>query len=145
MKDRDASPHPGPWRVMNVDSEFAGLVVAVGFLVMGFVSMPIATGFVLGAISLGVVVALLLRFTPKKFTRVALGTVIIREILEHRSAAPFAPLQVLAHLGLARALALNGDNQNSKRAYEEFFTLWKDADPDIPILKEAKAEYAKLM
>lgn len=62
---------------MNVDSEFAGLLVAVGFLVMGFVSMPIATGFVLGAITLGVVVALLLRFTPKKFSRVVLGTVLI--------------------------------------------------------------------
>lgn len=62
---------------MRVDSELAGLLVAVGFLVMGFVSMPIATAFVLGAIALGVVVALLLRFTPKKFTRVALGTVIV--------------------------------------------------------------------
>ncbi len=62
---------------MRVDSEFAGLLVAVAFLVMGFVSMPIATLFVLGAVALGVVVALLLRFTPKKFTRVALVTVII--------------------------------------------------------------------
>jgi len=77
MKDRDASRHPGPFRIMQVDSEIAGLLVAVGFLVMGFVSMPIATGFVLGAIALGVVVALVLRFTPKKLTRVVLGTVII--------------------------------------------------------------------
>jgi hypothetical protein len=77
MKDRDANRHPGPWRIMQVDSEFAGLLVAVGFLVMGLLSMPIATGFVLGAIALGVVVALLLRFTPKKFTRVVLGTVIV--------------------------------------------------------------------
>src|ERR1700729_3685831 len=53
MKDRDASRHPGPFRIMQVDSEIAGLLVAVGFLVMGFVSMPIATGFVLGAITLG--------------------------------------------------------------------------------------------
>ncbi len=77
MKDRDASRHPGPFRIMQVDSEIAGLLVAVGFLVMGFVSMPIATGFVLGAITLGVVVALLLRFTPRKFTRVAVVMVII--------------------------------------------------------------------
>ncbi len=77
MKDRDASRHPGPFRIMQVDSEIAGLLVAVGFLVMGFVSMPIATGFVLGAIALGVIVALVLRFTPKKFTRVVMGTVII--------------------------------------------------------------------
>src|ERR1039458_3583099 len=77
MKDRGASRHPGPFRIMQVDSEIAGLLVAVGFLVMGFVSMPIATGFVLGAIALGVIVALVLRFTPKKFSRVVLGTVII--------------------------------------------------------------------
>jgi len=62
---------------MQVDSELVGLLVATGFLVMGLVSMPIATGFVLGAIALGVVVALLLRFAPKKFSRVAVGTVII--------------------------------------------------------------------
>jgi hypothetical protein len=62
---------------MQVDSEFIGLLVAVGFLVMGLVSMPIATGFVLGAIALGVFVALLLRSAPKKFSRVAVGTIII--------------------------------------------------------------------
>ena len=66
MKDHDASRHPGPWRVMRVDSETAGILVAVGFLAMGFVSMPIATVFVLGAIALGVVVALLLRFIPNR-------------------------------------------------------------------------------
>ena len=77
MKDRDTSRHPGPFRIMQVDSEIAGLLVAVGFLVMGFVSMPIATGFVVGAVALGVIVALVLRFTPKKLTRVVLGTVII--------------------------------------------------------------------
>jgi len=62
---------------MRVDSEFAGILVAVGFLVMGLVSMPLATSFVLGAITLGVVFALLLRFTPKKFSPVVVGTVII--------------------------------------------------------------------
>jgi hypothetical protein len=77
MKDRDASRHPGPWRVMKVDSEFAGLLVAVGFLVMGFVSMPIATWFILGAVALGVFVALVLRFIPKKYSRVVVGTVVI--------------------------------------------------------------------
>jgi len=61
---------------MQLDSEFAGLLVAVGFLVMGLVSMPLATGFVLGAIALGVVVALLLRFAPRKLSRVIVGTVI---------------------------------------------------------------------
>ena len=50
----------------------------------------------------------------------------------------------LAHLGLARAYALQGDTAKAKSAYKDFLTLWKDADPDIPILKQAKAEYAKL-
>ena len=77
MENRDAKRHPGPWRVMQLDSEFAGLLVAVGFLVMGLVSMPLATGFVLGAIALGVVVALLLRFTPRKLSRVIVGTLVV--------------------------------------------------------------------
>jgi hypothetical protein len=77
MEDHDAKRHPGPWRVMQVDSEFAGILLAVGFLVMGLVSMPVGTGFVLGSMTLGVVVALLLRFIPKKYSRVVLGTVII--------------------------------------------------------------------
>jgi hypothetical protein len=77
MENRDAKRHPGPWRVMQLDSEFAGLLVAVGFLAMGLVSMPLATGFVLGAITLGVVVALLLRFVPQKFSRVIVGSVVV--------------------------------------------------------------------
>jgi len=60
-----------------MDSEFAGIIVAVGFLVLGLVSMPLATAFILGAIALGVVIALLLRFTPKKVSRVVFGTAII--------------------------------------------------------------------
>jgi eukaryotic-like serine/threonine-protein kinase len=47
-------------------------------------------------------------------------------------------------LGLARALVLEGDTSNARIAYQDFFALWKDADTDIPILKEAKAEYAKM-
>jgi len=50
----------------------------------------------------------------------------------------------LAHLGLGRALAAGGETANALAAYEDFFALWKDADPDIPILKQAKAEYEKL-
>jgi len=50
----------------------------------------------------------------------------------------------LSYLGVARASALAGDTAKAGRAYQDFFTLWKDADPDIPILKQAKAEYAKL-
>ena len=62
---------------MNVDSEFAGLLVAVGFLVLGLVSMPIATVFVFGTIALGAVVALLLRFIRKKSGGTIVGTLII--------------------------------------------------------------------
>lgn len=66
---------------MSVDAEVAGILVALGFLVMGIVSMPLATWFFLGAIALGVVVALLLRFAPRKFSRLfgrlALGTLVI--------------------------------------------------------------------
>jgi tetratricopeptide (TPR) repeat protein len=50
----------------------------------------------------------------------------------------------LAHLGLARAYAMQGDKAKARGAYQDFLALWKDADRDIPILKQAKAEYAKL-
>jgi len=50
----------------------------------------------------------------------------------------------LAHLQLGRAYATSGDAAKAKAAYQDFLTLWKDADPDVPILIEAKAEYAKL-
>jgi len=50
----------------------------------------------------------------------------------------------LAQLGLARAYAAQHDSANARTAYQDFFALWKDADPDIPPLKEAKADYAKL-
>ena len=54
------------------------------------------------------------------------------------------PLGALAHLGLARAYALSGDAAKARTKYQDFFTLWKDADSDIPILKQAKEDYAKL-
>jgi predicted Zn-dependent protease len=54
------------------------------------------------------------------------------------------PIGVLAHLGLARAYTMQGEAAKAKAAYQEFFTLWKDADPNIPVLQQAKAEYAKL-
>ena len=50
----------------------------------------------------------------------------------------------LAHLGLARAAAVTGDLATGRKAYEDFFKLWKDADPDLPILIAAKQEYARL-
>jgi serine/threonine protein kinase/Flp pilus assembly protein TadD len=67
-----------------------------------------------------------------------------QKILDHSCVVLMEPIGALAHLGLARAYALSGDAAKAKSAYKDFFTLWKDADPDIPILQEAKAEYAKL-
>jgi tetratricopeptide (TPR) repeat protein len=67
-----------------------------------------------------------------------------QKILDHRGIVLNAPIGVLAHLGLARAYAMQGDTAKSTAAYQNFLTLWKDADPDIPILIAAKAEYAKL-
>jgi hypothetical protein len=67
-----------------------------------------------------------------------------QKFLDHPGLVVNYPLASLAHLGLARAYGLSGDTAKAKNAYQDFLTLWKDADPDIPILKEAKAEYAKL-
>ena len=67
-----------------------------------------------------------------------------QRLLDHAGIVQNFLLGSLAHLGLARAYALVGDTAKSRAAYQDFFALWKDADPGIPILKEAKAEYAKL-
>jgi tetratricopeptide (TPR) repeat protein len=67
-----------------------------------------------------------------------------QKILDHRGVSPISPLYALAYLGLARAWAQAGDATQSRRAYQDFLALWKDADPDIPVLIEAKAEYARL-
>jgi predicted Zn-dependent protease len=67
-----------------------------------------------------------------------------QKILDHRTIVVNFITGALAHLGLARAYVLHGDTAKARAAYNDFFTLWKDADRDIPILKQAKAEYAKL-
>jgi hypothetical protein len=69
-----------------------------------------------------------------------------QKFIDHRGVVMNFPWGALAPLGLARAYAMQGDTAKAKIAYQDFLTLWKDADPDpdIPILKEAKAEYAKL-
>ena len=55
-----------------------------------------------------------------------------------------SPTHNLAHLGLGRALAINGDTAGARKAYQDFFALWKDADRDLPILVEARKEYELL-
>jgi tetratricopeptide (TPR) repeat protein len=75
------------------------------------------------------------------------GTEAAREfqkIVDHPGITIGDAFGVLAHLGLARAYALTGDTAKARAAYQDFFTLWKEADPGIPVLKQAKAEYAKL-
>ena len=67
-----------------------------------------------------------------------------QKILDHSGVVGNEPIGALAHLGLGRGYALSGDSAKAKTAYQDFFALWKNADPDVPILKEAKAEYAKL-
>jgi serine/threonine protein kinase/tetratricopeptide (TPR) repeat protein len=67
-----------------------------------------------------------------------------QKFIDHRGLVRNFPWGALARLGLARAYALQGDTAKARAAYQDFLTLWKDADPDVPILKEAKAEYAKL-
>ena len=67
-----------------------------------------------------------------------------QKILTHRGIVGSDPIGAMARLQLGRAYALSGDTSKAKTAYEDFLTLWKDADPDIPILKQAKAEYAQL-
>ncbi len=67
-----------------------------------------------------------------------------QQILDNRGWSPISYFYPLAHVGLARASALQGDTAKARKAYEQFFVLWKDADPDIPILIEAKNEYKKL-
>jgi tetratricopeptide (TPR) repeat protein len=67
-----------------------------------------------------------------------------QRVIDHRGLVAADPIGALARLQLARTYVLSHDRAKAKMAYEDFLGLWKDADPDIPILKEAKAEYAKL-
>jgi DNA-binding winged helix-turn-helix (wHTH) protein len=68
-----------------------------------------------------------------------------QRILDHRGTVISDPVGALAHLQLGRAYAMSGDIASARGAYQDFLTLWKDADPDIPILKQAKGEYARLL
>jgi tetratricopeptide (TPR) repeat protein len=67
-----------------------------------------------------------------------------QKIIDHRNVVTNDLLGALAHLQLGRAYVMQSNVGKAKAAYQDFLTLWKDADPDIPVLKQAKAEYAKL-
>jgi ATP/maltotriose-dependent transcriptional regulator MalT len=67
-----------------------------------------------------------------------------QRILDHRGVVGSDPIGALAHLQLGRAFVLEGDKAKARAAYDDFFSLWKDADSDVPILKRAKSEYLTL-
>jgi hypothetical protein len=67
-----------------------------------------------------------------------------QKIIDHPGAVVSDPVRTLARLQLGRAYLQSGDKAKAKIAYQDFLTLWKDADPDIPILRQARAEYATL-
>src|SRR5271170_452054 len=67
-----------------------------------------------------------------------------QKLIDHRGIVANSPLAALARLGLARAYAAQGDAAKARTAYQDFFAIWKDADPTIPVLLAAKSEYAKL-
>jgi tetratricopeptide (TPR) repeat protein len=67
-----------------------------------------------------------------------------QKIIDHRGIVGSDPIGALAHLQMGRAFALSGDKTKAKTAYEDFFMIWKDADPDVPILKRARNEYVHL-
>lgn len=67
-----------------------------------------------------------------------------QSIIDRRGVDPFSPRHPLSRLGLARAAALGGDVARSRKAYEDFFALWKDSDQDLPVLIQAKKEYDRL-
>jgi tetratricopeptide (TPR) repeat protein len=72
------------------------------------------------------------------------ATVEFQKILDHRGIVAADPIGALANLQLGRAYVVDGDNAKAKSAYQNFFELWKDADPELPILKQANIEYVKL-
>jgi serine/threonine protein kinase/tetratricopeptide (TPR) repeat protein len=67
-----------------------------------------------------------------------------KKIIDNPGIDPFSPARPLAHLGLARAAVVNGDTAGARKAYQDFFALWKDADQDLPVLVQARKEYEQL-
>ena len=67
-----------------------------------------------------------------------------QKVITHRGIVLNEPIGALARLQLGRAYVTSGDQGKARAAYAEFIALWKDADPDLPIYKQAKAEYVKL-
>src|SRR5262245_45498180 len=87
------------------------------------------------------------RGTARAYLLLRDGTRAVQEFqkfVDHPGLVVNSPLGALARLGLARAYALQSDAAKARAAYQDFLTLWKDADPDLPVLKQAQSEYARL-
>ena len=67
-----------------------------------------------------------------------------KQIVDNPTIDPFSPVHALAHLCLGRAAVLKGDTAGARKAYQDFFALWKDADADLPVLVQAHKEYEAL-
>ena len=67
-----------------------------------------------------------------------------QKFVDHRGLVRNKPWGALARLGLARAYTIQGDTTKARATYQDFLAIWKDADPDVPILQQARAEYSKL-
>jgi hypothetical protein len=106
-----------------------------------------AAPYELGApplLQVGTMYPVYLRGQARLLARDGAATTEFQKVLDHNGVTLNYPLGALAHLGLARAYALQGDTAKARAKYQDFLTLWKDADPDIPILRQAKAEHARL-
>jgi tetratricopeptide (TPR) repeat protein len=106
-------------------------------------ALHVAEPYEFGQVAFGIPAYLRgLAYLKMKQGRQAAGE--FQKIVDHRGMMGASPYLSLAKLGLGRALALDQDAAKARTAYQDFFAAWKDADPDVPILKEAKAEYEKL-
>lgn len=108
-------------------------------------ALKVADPYELGHIDIGSLYPVFVRgkaYLAAKQPRAAMAE--FQKILDHPGIVVNEPIGALTRLNLARARRLSGDRKKARAAYQDFLTLWKDADPDIPILKQAKAEYAKL-
>jgi hypothetical protein len=83
-----------------------------------------------------------LAYLQQKMTNEAAAE--FQKVIDHRGIDTFSAVHVLAHLGLARTAVAAGDTSKARKSYQDFFALWKDADPDLPVLVQAKKEYEQL-
>ena len=105
----------------------------------------LGTGILASSMRLGSLYPAYVRGEAYLASRQGRGAVVeFQKILDHRGIVISDPIGALAHLQIGRAYAMAGDSTRAKAAYQDFLTLWKDADSDIPILKQAKAENARL-